>query len=208
MNDQILTSLNEKQIDAVTKPAGPVLVIAGPGTGKTRLLVSRIAWLMKNEQFNPEKILALTFTNKAANEMKSRLTELIGQQAHDVYTGTFHSFALNLLRRYYDRLDLNPFFTVCDQTYQDQLVKKLCAPYIDENLDLKVRGILLSFSNFAMRGKKLSGFANERYREYQNHLHKHNLIDFDQIISFCLKLLKENSDVCEEYQLSLYSHSS
>jgi len=199
MIDKILTSLNEQQTEAVTKAVGPILVIAGPGTGKTRLLVSRIAWLIENEHFNPEKILALTFTNKAANEMKSRLAELIGQKAHDVNAGTFHSFALNLLRRYYDRLDLTPFFTVCDQTYQNQLVIKLCAPYIKENLDLKVKGILLSFSNYAMLGKKLSGFAEERYREYQNHLHRHNLIDFDQIVSFCLKLLQENRDVCEEY---------
>ncbi|MCK4560651.1 MAG: UvrD-helicase domain-containing protein, partial [Calditrichia bacterium] len=161
MIDQILDSLNEYQIEAVTKPVVPVLVIAGPGTGKTRLLVSRIAWLIKNENINPDKILALTFTNKAAAEMKSRLTELIGPQASDVYAGTFHSFALNLLRRYHERLELNPFFTVCDQTYQDQLVKKLCAPYIEENLDLKVKGILLSFSNYAIRGKKLSVFADE-----------------------------------------------
>jgi len=205
MNDLILSSLNEKQIEAVTKSVEPILVIAGPGTGKTRLLVSRIAWLIQNEHFNSDKILALTFTNKAANEMKSRLAELIGQQAHDVYTGTFHSFALNLLRRYYDKLELTPFFTVCDQIYQDQLVKRLCMPYIDENLDLKVKGILLSFSNFAMRGKKLSDFAEERYREYQNHLHRHNLIDFNQIISFCLKLLQENRDVCEEYS---YLHTA
>ena len=199
MIDQILDSLNENQIEAVTKPVVPVLVIAGPGTGKTRLLVSRIAWLIKNENINPDKILALTFTNKAAAEMKSRLTELIGPQASDVYAGTFHSFALNLLRRYHERLELNPFFTVCDQSYQDQLVKKLCAPFIEENLDLKVKGILLSFSNYTIRAKKLSVFADERYKEYQNHLHKHNLIDFDQIISFCLNLLAENRDVCEEY---------
>lgn len=199
MIDQILDSLNENQIEAVTKPVVPVLVIAGPGTGKTRLLVSRIAWLIKNENITPDKILALTFTNKAAAEMKSRLIELIGPQASDVYAGTFHSFALNLLRRYHERLELNPFFTVCDQTYQDQLVKKLCAPYIEENLDLKVKGILLSFSNYTIRAKKLFVFADERYKEYQNHLHKHNLIDFDQIISFCLNLLAENRDVCEEY---------
>jgi len=199
MIDQILSSLNEKQIEAVTKPVQPVLVIAGPGTGKTRLLVSRIAWLIKNENINPEKILALTFTNKAAAEMKSRLTDFIGAQANDVYAGTFHSFALNLLRRYHQRIGLNPFFTVCDQNYQEQLAQKICRPYIEENLDLKVKGILLSFSNYIIRGKKISNFAEERFREYQNHLHRHNLIDFDQIISLCLTLLEENRDICEEY---------
>jgi DNA polymerase III epsilon subunit len=103
------------------------------------------------------------------------------------------------LRRYHERLELNPFFTVCDQTYQNQLLTKLCAPYIDENLDLKVKGILLSFSNFTLHHKKLSVFAEERYKEYQNHLQKHNLIDFDQIIVYCLDLLRENGDIREEY---------
>ena len=199
MDDQILSSLNEKQIEAVTKPIRPVLVIAGPGTGKTRVLVYRIAWLITHKNIKPDKILALTFTNKAASEMKSRLKELIGQQSEDIVAGTFHSFALNLLRRYHERLDLNPYFMVCDQSYQDELVKKLCAPYIEENLDLKVKGILLSFSNFIMRGKKLSVFAEDIYKKYINHLSRHNLIDFDQIISFCLHLLQENHDVCEEY---------
>jgi DNA helicase-2/ATP-dependent DNA helicase PcrA len=121
----ILEQLNEKQVEAVKKPLEPVLVIAGPGTGKTRLLISRISWLIKEKNVSPENILALTFTNKAASEMKSRLSELIGSQAKDVYTGTFHSFALVLLRRYHERLDLNSFFTVCDQNYQNRLVKKL-----------------------------------------------------------------------------------
>jgi DNA polymerase III epsilon subunit family exonuclease len=197
--EKILTTLNDNQIEAVTKPLQPVLVIAGPGTGKTRLLVSRIAWLIREKDINPEQILALTFTNKAASEMKSRLKELIGSKAEDVIAGTFHSFALTLLRRYHEKLDLNPFFTVCDQSYQNQLVKKLCAPYIKENLDLKVKGILLSFSNYAVRGNKMTDFATERYHEYLNHLHIHNLIDFDQIILFCLKLLKENQEICEEY---------
>ena len=124
----LLSSLNEKQIEAITRPLEPVLVIAGPGTGKTRLLVSRVAWLIREASIKAENILALTFTNKAALEMHSRLLELIGKDAHDVYAGTFHKFALILLRRYYERLDLNPFFTICDHSYQTQLVKKLCAP--------------------------------------------------------------------------------
>jgi len=198
-NDDILSSLNEKQIEAVTKPLVPVLVIAGPGTGKTRLLVSRIAWIIRENKIDPEKILALTFTNKAAVEMKIRLKDLIGSPAEDVFAGTFHSFALTLLRRYHNRLNLNPFFTVCDQAYQTQLVTKLCAPYIAENLDLKVKGILLSFSNHTIRGKNISVFAQERYKEYKNHLHIHNLIDFDQIILFCLKLLREYQEIRQEY---------
>jgi DNA helicase-2/ATP-dependent DNA helicase PcrA len=198
--NQILSTLNARQREAVTKPKEPVLVLAGPGTGKTLLLVSRIAWLISEYNISSDKILALTFTNKAASEMKSRLFDLVGERAHDVYAGTFHAFALTLLRRYHERLELNPFFTVCDQSYQTQLVKKLCAPYIRENLDMKVKGILLSFSNYTINNADISVFAKERYYEYANHLQHHNLIDFDQIIQFCLKLLKENPNICDEYE--------
>ncbi len=200
MVDHFLTSLNEKQNEAVQKPLEPVLVIAGPGTGKTRLITARIAWLIESHKIPAENILALTFTNKAANEMSTRLVNLIGQQGKDVYCSTFHSFALDILRKYHSRLQLNRFFSVCDQEYQHQLLIRLCTPYIKESIDVKVQGILLSFSNFRSRGKALSNFARERNREYENHLKKHHLIDFDQIIIFCQKLLMEHHDVCEEYR--------
>ncbi len=200
MTDKILSFLNEEQIEAVQKPLLPVLVIAGPGTGKTRLLTSRIAWLIEEHQIPPEKILAVTFTNKAALEMKSRLQDLIGQKGKDVLTSTFHSFALSLIRKYYSRLQLDQFFSVCDQDYQQRLLINLCAPYIKENLELKVKGILLSISNYIIRGKSLSSFAGDRFDEYQHHLKKHSLIDFDQIVRYCQVLLTENDDVCEEYR--------
>ncbi len=200
MTDKILFPLNEKQSEAVMKPLIPVLVIAGPGTGKTRLLVSRIAWLITEKQLNPEKILAITFTNKAAFEMKMRLMELVGQIGQDIFTGTFHSFALNLLRKYHARLKMSPFFSVCDQDYQLQLLIKLCSPYIKENIDLKVKGILLSFSNHFINNKPLSVFAAERFAEYKDHLKEHHLIDFDQILHFCRLLLLNNKDVLDEYR--------
>ena len=149
MISDIFSSLNKSQHDAVSMKMQPILVLAGPGTGKTRLLIARIAWLIEKEHISPERILALTFTNKAAGEMKSRLIEALGEKANEVYTSTFHSFALHLLRRYHQHVGLGKFFTVCDQDYQSRLVQNLAAPYIRENLENKVRGILLSFSNYS-----------------------------------------------------------
>jgi DNA polymerase III epsilon subunit family exonuclease len=200
MIDQILNSLNDKQIEAVQKPLEPVLVIAGPGTGKTRVLTARVAWLLEYYQIPAEKILALTFTNKAAAEMQDRLLKLTGQKGKDVYCRTFHSFALDILRKYHKHLELDRFFTVCDQDYQEQLLIRLCTPYIRENVELKAKGILLSFSNYISSGRPLSNFARERWDEYLNHLKKHQMIDFDQIILYCRKLLEEKSDVCDEYR--------
>jgi len=200
MIEQILKTLNEKQIEAVQKPLEPVLVIAGPGTGKTRVLIARVAWLLEKYQIPAVNILALTFTNKAASEIKDRLLSITEAKGKDVYCGTFHSFALDLLRKYHHRLELDRFFTVCDQDYQEQLLSRLCAPYIKENIALKVKGILLSFSNFISQGKILSDFAKERFAEYQSHLKKHRMIDFDQIIINCRRLLEENYDIREEYR--------
>ena len=198
--NQVLNVLNKQQLQAVQKSLEPILTIAGPGTGKTRIIVARIIWLIENHQIPPEQILALTFTNKAANEMSSRLITLLGMPGKEVYCSTFHSFALDILRRYHEKANLSQFFSVCDQNYQHQLMVRLCRPYIQENLDLKVQAILLSFSNYRSRGKPLSFFAKERLIEYEHHLVKNNLIDFDQIIIYCQKLLKDNDDICQEYR--------
>ncbi len=199
MLDEFLKSLNEKQKQAVEAPLEPVLVLAGPGTGKTRLLTARIAWLIANDKEVPDRILALTFTNKAAGELQTRLGKLLGAEAGDINCGTIHGFALNMIRRYHRRLGLSPHFSVCDQEYQRRLVRELSAPFIRENIENKIRGILLSFSNHQMKGKPLSTFAAERFAEYREHLQKHNLIDFDQIILFCHNLVSENEDIRKEY---------
>ena len=200
MSESYLSFLNEKQLTAVKQPLKPVLVLAGPGTGKTLLLVSRIAWLIEHHEIPAEKILALTFTNKAAQTMQSRLINSLTQNTHDVSCGTFHSFALQLLRKYHSRLGLNKFFSVCDQDYQKHLLQNLCSPYITENLEAKVGSILLSFSNYVMKKKALPQFAKERFDEYRMYLEKHNLIDFDQIILLTRDLMRDNPDIRSEYQ--------
>lgn len=200
MDHSVFTKLNPNQYAAVSSGKQPVLVLAGPGTGKTRLLVARIIWLIEQEKISPEQILALTFTNKAANEMKTRLTNYLAEDAEDVNTGTFHAFTLSLLRKYHDRAELSKFFTVCDQEYQTHLVKNLAAPFIRENLDTKVQGILLSFSNHQVKNSPLPQFAGELFEKYQAHLTRHNLIDFDQIMVKGSVLLHNNPDILAEYR--------
>ena len=198
--NKLVSELNEQQEKACRMPLIPVLVLAGPGTGKTRVLIARIIHTIGHLNIRPENILALTFTNKAAHEMHQRLILAAGSKGEAVWTGTIHSFAFQMLRKYHERLGLNRHFTVCDAAYQNHLVAELCAPYIRENLDAKVRGVLLAFSQHAVNGKPLPQFTADRYKEYEKHLRKHNLVDFDQIIIFCLQLLKEHQDIRSEYQ--------
>jgi len=199
MNSSLLDSLNEKQRQAIEKPLQPILVLAGPGTGKTRLIIARIELLLEKYSFNPEKILALTFTNKAANEMKTRLLDQCGQTAIDVKTSTIHSFALEVVKNYHHKIGLQKNFSVCDREYQTRLMRKLCSPVIKNDLENKVKSLLLSISNFQMKASELAPFASEKYKEYKKHLTKHNLIDFNQIIVLCNQLLKENKDILSEY---------
>jgi DNA helicase-2/ATP-dependent DNA helicase PcrA len=200
MNTDFFSELNEQQIQAVRQPVGAVLILAGPGSGKTRLLISRIAWLIKEQNTAAEKILAVTFTNKAAGEMRTRLFQLIGPSAEKVTISTFHSFALSILRRYHHLAGLNSYFSICTQNYQRHLLKNLCAPYIRENLETKVSGLSLAFSNYIMKGRELSPFAAERYAEYSFHLKRHHLIDFDHILVYARRLLNEHTDILNEYR--------
>ncbi len=195
-----LSDLNEQQRQACQMPPEPVLVLAGPGTGKTRVLIARIIWTITHHKVPPENILALTFTNKAASEIKQRLLSLSGSQGENVWTGTIHGFALQILRKYHDRLGLHRHFSVCDSVYQNHLIRELCAPYIRENLEAKIRAVSLAFSNHLISKKPLPPFAADRYQEYEKYLSTHNLIDFDQILVFCHRLLAENHDILSQYQ--------
>jgi len=200
MISSLLDSLNDKQRQAIEKPLQPVLVLAGPGTGKTRMIIARIKLLLKKHSYNPEKILALTFTNKAANEMKTRLLNQCGQSAIDVKISTIHAFALEVIKKNHHKIGLQKNFSVCDREYQTRLMQKLCTHVIKEDIDNKIKALLLSIANFQMKGNKLASFTAEKYEEYKRYLTKHNLIDFNQIIVLCNDLFKENKDILSEYQ--------
>ena len=121
--NEILEGLNDKQYEAVINTEGPCLVIAGAGSGKTKVLTHKIAYLIQEKNVLPWNILAITFTNKAANEMKERIAGLVGDAAKDMWIGTFHSICVRILRKFIDRIGFNSSFIIFDTSDQKSLVK-------------------------------------------------------------------------------------
>ncbi len=207
----ILKGLNDKQYEAVVNTEGPCLVIAGAGSGKTKVLTHKIAYLIGEKQIKPWNILAITFTNKAANEMKERIGNLVGDVAADIWMGTFHSICVRILRRFIDRIGFDSSFIIFDSSDQRTLVKN-CIKTI--GLDDKMftdRSVLSEISNaknemlepdqYTVRAN--GDFRKEKialvYEMYQKRLKENNAIDFDDIINYTIKILMENSDILEYY---------
>ncbi len=207
----ILKGLNDKQYEAVVNTEGPCLVIAGAGSGKTKVLTHKIAYLIGEKQVKPWNILAITFTNKAANEMKERIGNLVGDVAADIWMGTFHSICVRILRRFIDRIGFDSSFIIFDTSDQRTLVKA-CIKSI--GLDDKMftdRNVLSEISNaknemlepdqYTVRAN--GDFRKEKialvYEMYQKRLKENNAIDFDDIINYTIKILMENPDILEYY---------
>jgi len=207
----ILKGLNDKQYEAVVTTEGPCLVIAGAGSGKTKVLTHKIAYLIGEKQVKPWNILAITFTNKAANEMKERIGNLVGDVAADIWMGTFHSICVRILRRFIDRIGFDSSFIIFDTSDQRTLVKT-CIKSI--GLDDKMftdRSVLSEISNaknemlepeqYTVRAN--GDFRKEKialvYEMYQKRLKENNAIDFDDIINYTIKILMENPDILEYY---------
>ena len=209
--DEIIEELNDKQKEAVLATDGPCLVIAGAGSGKTKVLTHKIAYLMREKGVRPWNILAITFTNKAANEMKERVENLVGEVAKDMWIGTFHAICVRILRRYIDRIGFTSSFIIFDTSDQRTLVKQ-CLKQL--NVDDKMfndRAVLAEISNaknemLEPEGYKLRTNGEIRketiaqiYSMYQRKLKENNAIDFDDIINYTIKIMSENRDVLEEY---------
>ena len=207
----ILEGLNDEQKEAVLAVEGPCLVIAGAGSGKTKVLTHKIAYLMHNVGVKPWNILAITFTNKAANEMKERVEKLVGEVAKDMWIGTFHSICVRILRRYIDRIGFTSSFVIFDTSDQRTIVKQ-CIKQLE--LDDKIftdRSVLSEISNaknemlepadYALRanGEYRKETIAEVYKMYQKKLKDNNAVDFDDIINYTIKILSENPDVLEYY---------
>ena len=207
----ILKGLNDKQYEAVVNTEGPCLVIAGAGSGKTKVLTHKIAYLIGEKQVKPWNILAITFTNKAANEMKERIGKLVGDVAADIWMGTFHSICVRILRRFIDRIGFDSSFIIFDTSDQRTLVKT-CIKTI--GLDDKMftdRSVLSEISNaknemldpdqYTIRAN--GDFRKEKialvYEMYQKRLKENNAIDFDDIINYTIKILMDNPDILEYY---------
>lgn len=207
----IYDTLNEQQKKAVVTTSGPVLVLAGAGSGKTRALTHRIAWLMEEEGVNPYNIMAITFTNKAAGEMKERVGQLIGYGSA-VWVSTFHSTCVRILRRYIDRLGFDNNFTIYDTDDQKGIIKEVCKKLSIDTKMLKERTILSAISSakdelvspVEYEMQNMGDYNGSRiaraYKEYQETLRKNNALDFDDLIVKTVELFKSVPEVLESYQ--------
>ena len=208
--EELINGLNDKQKEAVLATDGPCLVIAGAGSGKTKVLTHKIAYDIESG-IKPWNILAITFTNKAANEMKERIEKLIGDAAKDLWMGTFHSICVRILRRYIDRIGYKTDFVIFDTSDQKTLIKECLKTLKVDDKIFTDRGVLSEISNGKNEmlepkayGVKYAGdfrkkTIGEIYELYQRRLRENNAIDFDDIINFTIKILSENPDVLDYY---------
>ena len=206
-----LKELNDKQYEAVINTEGPCLVIAGAGSGKTKVLTYKIAYLVGEKKVLPWNILAITFTNKAANEMRERAEALVGEAVKDIWMGTFHSICVRILRKFIDRIGYNSSFIIFDTSDQKTLVKQCMKELQIDDKTFNERGVLSEISNAKnemLEPEQYSIRVGNDFRRskiakvyelYQKRLKDNNAIDFDDIINFTVKILMENPDVLEYY---------
>ena len=207
----ILDDLNPEQREAVVHGEGPLLIFAGAGSGKTRALTYRIAYLVHERGVPPERLLAVTFTNKAANEMKERIRQLVGEQADRIWAGTFHSICARLLRRQGQRIGIQPSYSIFDTGDQQALVKE-CLSLADVDpkqwppaavLDTisQAKNELIDPQRFKRTSRGRSDKVTARvYQLYQERLAQNNALDFDDLIMKTVELLEQAPDVLEQYQ--------
>lgn len=209
--EELLTGMNDKQTEAVLQTEGPLLVLAGAGSGKTRVLTHRVAYLIEHNNVMPWRILAITFTNKAAKEMRERVIKLLGPDGNDVWVSTFHALCVRILRRDADKLGYNRAFTIADPGEQRTLIKRVLQ---QQNLDIKKfdpRSVLGAISNAKnalqtpamMReaaGNPFETTVATVYESYQRELQANQAMDFDDLIMLTIKLFNQDADVLGYYQ--------
>ena len=208
----IYDTLNKEQKEAVLTVEGPLLLLAGAGSGKTRVLTHRIAYMIDEMGVNPWNILAITFTNKAAAEMRERVDNIVGFGAEQIWVSTFHSTCVRILRRYIDRLGFDTNFTIYDTDDQKAVVKEICKRFQIDTKQLKERTIMGAVS--AAKDELISPLEYEInafgdyqkkkiasvYKEYQAVLKRNNALDFDDLIVKTVELFKACPDVLHQYQ--------
>ena len=210
--NNIYSTLNPPQQEAVYHTEGPLLILAGAGSGKTRVLTHRIAYLIDEKGVNPWNILAITFTNKAASEMRERVDKIVGFGSESIWVSTFHSTCVRILRRHIDRLGFDTRFAIYDTEDQKTLMKEICRKL---NIDTKIykeRSLLAQISHAKdelitpdeMELNAGGDFNKKKvaavYREYQASLRKNNALDFDDLIVKTVELFQNCEDVLENYQ--------
>ena len=204
--------LNPEQKEAVFHYEGPLLILAGAGSGKTRVLTHRVAWLIEEKQVNPWNIMAITFTNKAAGEMRDRVETMLGGALGGVWVATFHSTCVRILRRYIDRIGFGTNFTIYDGDDQKTIIKEICKRFQSDTQLYRERLFmaaisaakdeLLSPDDYAkqVHGDTRKQKVAEVYREYQKQLRASNALDFDDLIFRTVELFQKDAEVLEQYQ--------
>ena len=208
----LLDGLNKEQQEAVLTTEGPLLILAGAGSGKTRELTHRTAYLIEEKGVNPYNILAITFTNKAAGEMRERIDQMVGYGSESIWVSTFHSTCVRILRRYIDRLGYGTNFTIYDAEDQKSLIKDICKRL---EIDTKIHKEKMFLSVISSAKDEMIGpieFENNAagdyakriqaqvYREYQQALKMNNALDFDDLIFKTVELFKLDKEVLSSYQ--------
>ena len=205
-------SLNAMQQEAVFHTEGPVLILAGAGSGKTRVLTHRIAYLIEEKGVNPWNIMAITFTNKAAGEMRERVDKIVGFGSESIWVSTFHSSCVRMLRRFIDRLGFDTNFTIYDTDDQKTLMKDICKQLNIDTKKYKERTFLNAISSAKDELKTPQQYADEVakeynkkifgrvYKEYQKRLKQNNALDFDDLIMLTVQLFQQNAEILNHYQ--------
>ncbi|MEL5899799.1 UvrD-helicase domain-containing protein, partial [Clostridium sporogenes] len=204
--------LNKEQYEAATIIDGPLLILAGAGSGKTRVLTYRIAHMIENLNIYPSKILAITFTNKAAGEMKERIKSLVGDVVEGMWVSTFHSSCVRILRREIDKLGYDKNFTIYD-TYDQKTLVKQCMEELNINdkdiTDREIINTISSQKDNLISPKEFKKFSSGNYRKdkiadaytlYQKKLKTNNALDFDDLIYKTVELFKTNEEALQFYQ--------
>lgn len=204
--------LNEMQRKAVLKTEGPVLILAGAGSGKTRVITNRIAYLIEECGVNPWNIMAITFTNKAAGEMRERVDDMVGFGSESIWVSTFHSTCVKILRRYIDRIGYDNSFTIYDTDDQKSVMKDICKRLQIDTKNLKEKTILAYISSAKNEMVSPERYMKinqsdyhmtkvaQAYKEYQETLKKNNALDFDDLLVLAVELFRNCPDVLDYYQ--------
>ena len=214
ISKNLLVGMNPQQKEAVQTTEGPLLIMAGAGSGKTRVLTHRIAYLVVEKEVYPSKILAITFTNKAAREMRERIDSILGNgTCESMWVSTFHSMCVRILRRNIDRLGYSKSFSILDSSDQLTVVKNLMKEYNIDPKRYEPRAILNAISSAKNECITVDGFKttmNEKnpferivaqvYEGYTKRLKLNSSLDFDDLIMMTIRLFKEAPDVLEYYQ--------
>lgn len=205
-------SLNEAQREAVFTTEGPLLCLAGAGSGKTRMITHRIAYLIEECQVDPWNIMAITFTNKAAGEMRERVDQLVGMGSESIWVATFHSSCVRILRRYIDRIGYDNRFTIYDTDDSMSVIKDICKSFQIDTKMLKERAVLSAISSAKNENISCAEYAlhaqgdfqrqkiSRAYTEYQERLRKNNALDFDDLLMKTVELFAACPEVLQAYQ--------